>query len=424
MIDNISLLSSLNRVEVPIVKVTIGDYSFGVYSEEERRQGKIIRYPNYVQGVSVKKLNGQVNTYTLTIIYPITERDDPNYFEKVFSSVSKTKKIVFSYGDASAPMFLYKDEEALITDIKPNIDVQSAKITYVVTAVGAGFELNAGKYTFPARNNVKGSQVLAELLYSDYREILDVFTGMRNRELVFSKGLIPQDDMEISLNRQVNMTILDYINYVVSCMQPKNVGNTVKTSGFYGITIVDEATEFYRSSNGSSYVFDGPYFKVVPISQLDYNDSMDVYTIDIGYPSNNIITSVVLDVDGTYSILYNYSDKISKGEYVQRINDNGQVEQVFSPMLTSGNSNFITRASDKVWWTKVTEFPIKMSITLKGLLKPAIMMNYVRVNIWFYGKKFIYSGLYIILGQQDDVNTSGFRTTLQLLRVGGDNSLQ
>ena len=75
MIENVSLLSNLNRVEVPIVKVVIGDYTFGVYNKSTITDGtSIVRYPNYVQGLTVKKINGKVNTYTLSLTYP------KNYF--------------------------------------------------------------------------------------------------------------------------------------------------------------------------------------------------------------------------------------------------------------------------------------------------------------------------------------------------------
>ena len=151
---------------------------------------------------------------------------------------------------------------------------------------------------------------------------------------------------------------------------------------------------------------------------------MDVYSVDIGYISKDIVISFNVREQQAYSLLNEYQEKVNEDYYVQRINDNGMLEQVYAPMVTSGNQNFMTREDDKTWWTRVTEFPIEATLTIKGLLKPAILMNYVRLNIFFYGKKHIYSGLYIILGQQDEINYSGFRTTLQLLRVGGDNSLQ
>ena len=109
-----SLLSSQARVQAPFIKVTIGSYTFGVFSRKFSRNIKSdnkdqqgfytswnIQYPNYVQRLQITKINGQVNQYTLSINYPVRHTDDPNFFEKVFSAVSKTRKIVFSYGDSS-----------------------------------------------------------------------------------------------------------------------------------------------------------------------------------------------------------------------------------------------------------------------------------------------------------------------------------
>ena len=124
--QNKSLLSSQARIQVPWVKVTIGDYTFGIFDDKTKSWGKTtagfytpfaVQYPQYINSLEVTKVNGQVNTYRLFINYPITQFDDPNFFEKVFSSVSLTRKIVFTYGDAETPAYIYKDEEAIITKI-------------------------------------------------------------------------------------------------------------------------------------------------------------------------------------------------------------------------------------------------------------------------------------------------------------------
>ena len=49
-----------------------------------------------------------------------------------------------------------------------------------------------------------------------------------------------------------------------------------------------------------------------------------------------------------------------------------------------------------------------------------MLMSFVRVNTYFYGKKHVSSGLYIITKQQDQIDTSGYRTTLSLTRIRGD----
>ena len=61
-IKNKSLLSSQARVQVPWVKVTIGDYTFGVFDEKTKSWGKdkagffqqySIQYPQYIKQLEV-----------------------------------------------------------------------------------------------------------------------------------------------------------------------------------------------------------------------------------------------------------------------------------------------------------------------------------------------------------------------------------
>ena len=73
------------------------------------------------------------------------------------------------------------------------------------------------------------------------------------------------------------------------------------------------------------------------------------------------------------------------------------------------------------WWSQVTSFPISSTITIKGLLRPAVLMTHVRLNILFFGKRYIDSGLYIITKQVDEIDSRGYRTTLSLTRVGEDS---
>lgn len=47
-------------------------------------------------------------------------------------------------------------------------------------------------------------------------------------------------------------------------------------------------------------------------------------------------------------------------------------------------------------------------------------MSYVQLNVYYFGKKHISSGLYVITKQVDRIDFAGFQTTLSLLRVGAD----
>ena len=48
-------------------------------------------------------------------------------------------------------------------------------------------------------------------------------------------------------------------------------------------------------------------------------------------------------------------------------------------------------------------------------------MSYIKINVYYYGKKHSSSGIYAVTKQEDTINQSGYFTTLSLLRVGGDS---
>ena len=418
--QNLSLLNNTNLVSVPFVKIQIGDYTFGVFNSQtsnlqvdSKGVYKLlkIKYPNYIQSLNVTKINGQVNTYTLNIIYPITQSTDPNFFEKVFSSVSQTRKIVFSYGDLSAPTFVFRNEEALITKVNKQVNIQNSNIAYTVSAVSSSKLLSAGSYNFAARM-AKPSDVLKELLRDTKYGLQDIFYGMRDYKLVLQQGLIPGDDIIVPLEMKTNISILDYITYLVKCMTrtPINLNSTNnKVKDIYTLTVVDDTIN----------VFQGPYFKITKINKVQ--DSLDTYELNIGYPDGNIVTSFNIVDNEAYAIYYNYTKDISTAEFVKRINDKGELEDVYAPIISSSNPQHETHEEDRTWWANVTEYPISATVTLRGLLRPAILMTKVRVNIYFFGQRYIDSGLYIVSKQTDTIGTSGYFTTLTLIRVEGAN---
>ena len=168
--------------------------------------------------------------------------------------------------------------------------------------------------------------------------------------------------------------------------------------------------------------YGGTYFTVKEVKKVPNNmDSSDVYKVDINYPGNNFVTQFAIKDDQSWAILYEYEDKIQQEEYIYNIDNNGSiVSESSSPVLKSSSTNEMS-ASKNSWWTKMTQFPIQAVLTIKGLTRPSILMSYVRVNVLFNGgMKHVSSGLYIITKQTDDLDASGYKTTLNLLRVGED----
>lgn len=414
-----NILASTTRVETPFIIAEIAGYAFGKYTkriESVVDQSGFTRrylasYPNYVQSLTVDKVNGTVNTYNLTLVYAIIAGDDPNKIDKILSMVSNSRKITISYGDWSMPHYIYRDEEALITNVTSSIDVQTSTITYVITAVSSASCLAAGTYSFSKRT-AKPSDVIKEILYKQSYGALDVFYGMRDRNLVLQKNLIASDDKQVVIQAKTNMSVFDYLSYLVSCMScVTDSTNSITGKHKYIMTVIDD----------TSGEFGGPYFKVTKVAKnIKETNSLEQFEVDIGYPSNNIVTSFSINDNQAYSILYDYSGKIQQSEYGYRISDDGSFDYIYAPTLSNSKRMYISTEADKNWWSQVTSYPISATLKLKGLLRPAMLMTYIKVNLYFYGEKHNASGTYIITAQKDEISSAGFSTTLSLTRIQGE----
>lgn len=437
----LSLTSSEARIQVPWVKVTLksktGEYTFGIFTNTSKKgyekddkgfwlqQTYGVRYPNYIQSLTVTKINGQVNQYVLNINYPITQNDDPNFFEKIFGSVSQTRKIIFTYGDAATPSFVYKEEEAVITNIQQSFNLEGSSISYTIHAISGAALNTPACLSFPAGYG-KPSTKIKEVFYA--YNLKSVFTGMNEKNW---NRLIAGDDAECAFDTKVNISALDYIMYLVSCMYPVSNSSKTDPKSIYILTIHDESSydNYYTYNrnfgdvrgtdiNEQAVEVPGPYFKV---SKVSYNtEKSDAYELDIGYNSSTIVTSFSLENNENYSLYYDHQMELAPDQYKRQINNNGKFEDVYAPTVMSNNLEFIATPSDRTWWTKITQFPVNATVTVQGLLRPARLLTYIRLNVIFPGgHKHISSGLYIITKQIDTIDGRGYRTQLNMTKVAG-----
>lgn len=421
LVKNKSLLSSQARVQVPWVKVTIGSYTFGIFDDKTKNWGKNdngffkqfdVQYPKYITALEVTKINGQVNRYKLQFTYPITALDDPNFFEKVFSSVSRTRKIIFTYGDAEMPAYVYKNEEAIITKVAQQFNLAGSSIQYQVDAVSSAALSLDGSLTMPSPGKkVKPSDEIKKLFRSN-KSLQNTFTGMTSSAL---DSLIPGDDMAVNIEARHNISAIDYLNYLAGCMIPEGTTGGLSKE-IYILTIHDASV----TSSKKELSNNGPYFEIKKVSTV--MDHGDAYEIDIGYNTATIVREFTIEKNENYSIFYEYQNLSHPDSYVRRINDDGEFEDVYAPISMARSGSFSTKPSDQVWWTKATQFPINATIQIQGLLRPATLMQYVKLNVIFPGgQKHLSSGLYIVTRQVDNISGAGYATTLGLTRIKGDN---
>jgi hypothetical protein len=230
--------------------------------------------------------------------------------------------------------------------------------------------------------------------------------------------LIAGDDQPVVLDSKRNVSALDYIAYLASCMVPSGTKPGL-SKDIYILTVHDDTildTTYNPDSFGG---LGGPYFKITKTSYAA--EHSDAYEVDIGYNTSTIVRNFTIEQNENFSLYYDYQSEIHSEEYVRRLNKQGEWETVYSPTFMVRTGDFDVKTKDTVWWTKATKYPITANITIQGLLRPATLMQYLRLNVIFPGgQKHLASGLYIVTKQVDSINSNGYTTQLTLTRISGD----
>ena len=315
------------------------------------------------------------------------------------------------YGDWNAPNYIYKEDVAIITGVSYSLNMSNSSIDYTLTCTSDAVGLTSLSYNFPARI-AKPSDVLRQMLSNSRYGLKDVFKGMRNAQDVKNRNLIASNDKPVKLQAK-HMTPLQYMNYLVESMvSTTNKSNSVQKDSAYFLTIHDD----FSTAGGT-------YFKVTEVKKNTRPfTATDTYQLDVNYPSDHFVTNFSVNDDQSWSILYEYSEDVNQESYTYSITDDGMFASEYNPSLVRLKATQQQSAQKSNWWSKMTQFPLQASITIKGLIRPSILMSYVYLNVWFAGaQKHISSGLYIITKQVDTIYSSGYKTTLSLMRVGGDN---
>jgi hypothetical protein len=231
-------------------------------------------------------------------------------------------------------------------------------------------------------------------------------------------SLIAGDDMAVTIDSRRNISAIDYINYLVGCMVPEGSQNGLSKE-IYVMSIYDDSI----TNADKNLSKKGPYFKVSKVSTVMERD--DAYEIDIGINTATIVRDFQIEQNENYSIYYDYQSLAHPQEYVRRLGSDGLWEDVYAPTGLLRNDQSSINSSDLVWWTKATQFPINATIQIQGLLRPATLMQYVRLNVIFPGgHKHMSSGLYIVTSQVDNIGPNGYATTLGLTRIKGDDNIE
>ena len=388
-----------SRISSPFITCEFGGEQFGLRRDFDPTFK--LRDVRYVTSLTAdKKASGAVNSYSLSMTYLVSPGMDPNYIDTVISR-AHDRKIYFTYGDMSQPEHYYVKEQAIITNIVPQIDFNKYSLTYAISAtssVALGYTV---KRTYPERQAEKPSKVILELLYSSDSPFLSIFPGMANKDEVLKNSWIPTNDIPVYIEEKRDISPVDYLRVLVSKM-------TCTDGSFYALLMKDEPDNT-----------NGPYFQIVNSVLHQGKGNHYSVDIDIGYPSDTPVYAFVPSQNTSLALITSFQEQVDKPK------DSVQTSQgvKFQPTLSIATKNGKEAPEMLQWWKTMTAYPINATLKTRGLLKPAVLCDYLHINIYFFGIKYNYSGYYMITGQKDTIDSSGYSTELTLVRVQGEETI-
>ena len=377
-------------ISTPFIKASFGGVDFGLTNNKNTFRKTLSA--DFITGLNVKKYgSGAVNTYTLNLKYAITPGSDPNYIDLVISKAAD-RKIVFNYGDLAEPGYSYKNEEALITSIKPKVDYKKNTIEYTITATSSASLSYSVKRSFEATND-KPSNIILSTLYSPENGLIDLFKGMANRDTVLGNKWIPVDDVPVRIAEKRDISPIDYILYLVSLMRSDS-------NKYHTLKVIDGGVDGEL-----------PHFKIVSTSNSDKSQMM---VITVGYPGSIPVYDLSISENTSIALMTDYKDSLDDGLY-QDYSFGGNLikSNFYSSQVVEGTPS----ENLKNWWAKMMAFPLNATLVTDGLYVPADLIQSVYLDIYFFGKRYNHSGEYMIVSQEDNISASGYFTTLGLMRI-------
>lgn len=382
-------------VQAPYVELTMNGVKIGGYNAADDK------YPNHIVGLTVEKINNKINTYTIQLIHQVRTGEDPNIIDALLSRTGYRNKIKIKYGDSATGIF-FKEEEAYIMDVSYNENVQSANIAYTIKAVSSVAFVRYSYYSYPPVTG-KPSTEINNLMYHSGQssiELQNSFSGMRTAQAAMRRNAIPTNDAVVNIPGLANASPYDRLNQLVANMRDPN-----DATGTYMLSYND-------ATNDAS-------FRIVEVTRQDTADRdaliKNCYTLDVGFPGNTMITSFALGNDVYWPLYYKYAGKIASYKY--DIDYNGKITKSKVNPLDVDDKFQSKNVESMNWWEYVRSYPVSATVTIKGLMKPVILMENVYIFSQIYGQEDLASGLYSIVGQTDTINGGGCSTTLQLLKI-------
>lgn len=390
-----------------------------------------------------KNGSGQANSFTIAIAYEPRMSDptgrwnlDPNIIDKqltIYNGSQDNKlKCWLQYGYGHTPNKLISPMlEGMITDYKP--EFRDGLLFYTITGYSG--------LVVAKEDNISVEEMKATRPTNAVKKVIEDNIGENSEKtnlgykVVFGPG-VENSDKEVDIPETPDINIFQYIEKVLSMAVPASYNE-------------DEE----NSEKGVDPSLTRPYY-MYEISEEKDNKTITILLVDPKNPDSKLTTSIVFNwMDKSNSLVQSWQPDISgsvllaqsyqkeKGVTNFGIDDAGNTvetnllkppiamnKQAESNSPTDGETSGSSEASsidedtEKNKWSKAIQYSYKASMILTGIPCDIPIGMYIKVIPLLYGKPHNSAGLYMVTKSEDQIDSGGFQTTLDLIKIQTDDS--
>lgn len=372
---------------------------------------------NYFMSLeNVKNGSGQANSFTLNIAYVPEPGEDADFIDKAIAY--SNRECILQYGYGMGVEGLYTPEyKGLVLDYE--VGIRDGMLFYTITGYSSLVAITEETFDFPAINsssedggdseNRRPTKVV-KAAFTDKLEKYGYIVDTSNESDLTD---LPEDTIPEALGVTVFQYASSVLSYARDESQAELSSDDISKKIIYNYYIDDT-----KDSNGKTKI---TIFKTDP-SDTNKNDSKVVFNwMD---KSNSIVIDFKTEFKGAVVIGRAYKDinndssnkKYSLDIYGNKVESNNGNNDA----STSGAVSEQDDATDLTTWAEATQYSYKATLVLLGVPCEIPIGMMIEILPLIYGKPHHTQGKYMVTKATDNLDSSGFITTLELVKLNAD----
>lgn len=412
---------SSSSVYTPWISFKVGN-TLHVNTSSQSLYGNNSNY--FLSMENVKNGSQAANSFSISLAYVPSPGSDPNFIDKALSYSDKSCTLQYGYGDISNGLFT-REYSGKILDY--TTEIRNGMLYYIITGYSGIVPLIENRLSFPSIEAKTNSNNDGGTNTSSTDKKTTSTTAESTRPSVVAKNALEKyfklygvkynvytesnvkDLPEDKIYSVSDITLFDYVNNILSIARDETQPDPDK------ISITDKIRYTFLVSDDKS----DPNITIVKIDPNETKSSSIIFNwMD---KNDNLVIDFRANFKGAVLLHRNYLEVESKSKKYT-LDSKGEEVEVHSiqEFPTSSEVSDQDVSSEYTTWSEAIQHSYTATLILQGIPCEIPIATSIEIVPLIYGQKHHTAGNYIVTKTTDVIDSGGFRTSLDLVRVDAE----